>query len=128
MIFISLSDTVTIILCFTEVIYSAAFYSTNINIYNGDNSGLTDVPEDIPAQTVVVHQEYNEITFIRANNFQSLSTCTKLYLSSNRISEIQIEAFKGMIHLKYLFLSWNNIKVRTVRRKTISMWVVGYFC
>ena len=118
----------TILLCFTRVIYSAAFYSTNINIYNGDNSGLTDVPDDIPAQTVVVHLEYNEITFIRANSFQSLSTCTKLYLSSNRISEIQIEAFKGMMHLKYLFLSWNNIKVRTVRRKTISMWVVGYFC
>ena len=69
MIFISLSDTVTILLCFTRVIYSAAFYSTNINIYNGDNSGLTDVPDDIPSQTVVVHLEYNEITFMRANSF-----------------------------------------------------------
>ncbi len=73
------------------------------------NSGLTEVPHDIPAEALTVNLYGNSIILIPSEVFINLTQCTHLTLRVNQISIIERNAFRGMESLQYLDLYLNKI-------------------
>ena len=73
--------------------------------------GLTEVPDDIPAQAVGVWLYGNEISHIRDGAFRYLSGCRGLYLGENELTEVRAGMWEGLVSLEELFLQYNNIRV-----------------
>ena len=78
--------------------------------YRREQSGLTEVPWDIPDGTKRVFLRYNSIKKLKADTFSHLYQCTYLALDSNAITEIDDSAFRGLIKLDHLSLSINKIQ------------------
>ena len=76
--------------------------------------GLIEVPDDIPDAARLVNLNYNELTELPADAFNTLSQCRELHLSSNRISVIAPGAFNGLASLEELRLSRNNLSTLAV--------------
>ena len=74
-------------------------------------SGLTDVPSDIPSEAVEVHLHNNQITHLRNGGMSHLTTCAFLSFQTNLISTIDQDAFLGMSNLANLHLSYNRLTV-----------------
>ena len=72
--------------------------------------GLTEVPDDIPANSTVVSLYYNNIIAIPANNFFNLSRCINLVLGANQLSHIEPGTFNGLSSLEMLYLAFNKIE------------------
>ncbi len=72
-------------------------------------AGLTEVPDDIPAEAVRVELYKNQIEVIKGNSFSHLNRCEALGLASNKIHTIEIGAWNGLSSLKRLLLGGNEI-------------------
>ncbi len=72
---------------------------------------LTKVPHNIPARTTRIRLEYNKINHIFAGTFSNLSKCTHLFLPRNNIFVLEPGSFKGLLHLKEVFLYKNRLSV-----------------
>ncbi len=70
---------------------------------------LTQVPRDIPAESLSVCLKQNVITAIPDGVFSHLLRCQRLDLSYNHISSLRNLSFKGLVLLKYLDLGNNYV-------------------
>ena len=68
------------------------------------DSGLDEVPSDIPPEATEVYLQDNKITELKTGTFSHLMQCTKLYIYSNSITTIEGDAFSGM-ETTWLFIS-----------------------
>ena len=80
------------------------------NSYYKTNTGITEVPTDIPDRARDVYLTDNRIVTITTGAFSNLSLCTGLYLDHNEISEIRRGMFDGLVSLVKLSLTWNRIR------------------
>ncbi|KAK3536517.1 hypothetical protein QTP86_013841 [Hemibagrus guttatus] len=69
--------------------------------------GLMSVPRDIPADTLMIDLQNNDITEIKEDDFKKLSNLYALFLVNNQISKIHPKAFQNMQKLRLLYLSYN---------------------
>ncbi|XP_043939830.1 leucine-rich repeat-containing protein 3-like [Protopterus annectens] len=75
------------------------------------NKDLKEIPKDIPADTYVLHLEFNKITNIPDGAFKDLHWLRELYLSNNLIETISPGAFQDISDdLKLLDLSNNRLR------------------
>ena len=77
--------------------------------YFKTNLGITEVPTDIPTEAKYVYIHNNNISTIPSRVFAHLENCTELDLSYNRISEVNVGMFEGLVSLKRLLLMHNLI-------------------
>ena len=78
-------------------------------IFYRNDSGLTQVPSDIPSDALQVYLDHNSIVDIKTGVFSQLTNCTKLHLYFNTITSIEEDAFLGMIKLSEFFLYQNEL-------------------
>ncbi len=71
--------------------------------------GLTEVPQDIPADAFKVHLRFNKISVLPTGVFRNLSQCVQLDLNGNQIFFVHKDAFEGLDSLQYLDLDSNKI-------------------
>lgn len=71
--------------------------------------GLTEVPADIPADTVEMRLENNKITEIGAHAFQTASQLKRIDLSRNKLKNVSEAAFSANKKLTALILFDNNL-------------------
>lgn len=71
------------------------------------DQGLTKVPKNIPANTVLIDLQNNDITEIKEDDFKGLDHLYALFLLNNEISKVHPKAFRNMNKLKILHLSYN---------------------
>ncbi|XP_017305654.1 asporin [Ictalurus punctatus] len=69
--------------------------------------GLTSVPREIPADTLMIDLQNNDITEIKEDDFKKLTNLYALFLVNNQISKIHPKAFQNMGKLRLLYLSYN---------------------
>lgn len=72
--------------------------------------GLTQVPEEIPAETTLLDLQNNKITEIRENDFKYLKGLHALILVNNKLTVIHPKAFSSLNKLQRLYLSKNLLK------------------
>ncbi|XP_078468978.1 leucine-rich repeat and transmembrane domain-containing protein 2-like [Lampetra planeri] len=77
---------------------------------NCSSLGLSDVPGNLPADTVTLSLQGNDITEIRAGSFAGVEALRALDLSDNRIHSIDANAFGKLSKLSQLNLSRNRIR------------------
>ena len=71
--------------------------------------GLTDVPDNIPADATHVHLDLNFISEIKMNVFSHLNICVLLNLTNNEIHTIENGGFNGLNRTRYLILNDNKL-------------------
>uniref|UniRef100_A0A8C6P3I4 Slit homolog 1 protein n=1 Tax=Nothobranchius furzeri TaxID=105023 RepID=A0A8C6P3I4_NOTFU len=80
------------------------------NVVDCSNLKLTKLPEHIPASTVELRLNSNEITALEATGvFKNLSQLKKINLSNNKITEIEDGTFEGASSVNELHLTANQI-------------------
>ena len=84
-------------------------YRSDEQEYWKKGCGLTEVPEDIPAQARVVMLDWNAISHIRDGAFRHLTVCEGLYLRNNTLTEVRTGMWEGLSSLTKLSLSFNQI-------------------
>ena len=80
-----------------------------LNLYS-QNPKLTVVPVGLPTDITTLDLANNEISEIGAGNFTGLSSVNRLYLSKNRITHIDDNAFLPCAALTTLRLNENQLK------------------
>ena len=80
-----------------------------LNLYS-QNPKLTVVPAGLPTDITTLDLGSNEISEIGADNFTELSSVNRLYLSRNRITHIDDNAFLPCAALTALRLNENQLK------------------
>ncbi len=88
------------------------------NAYGQRRRNLTEVPSNIPAPSVLIDLEWNQITVIKTNSFLNNSVCEDLLLSYNKIHTIESGAWTGLSSLKVLRL-WNN-EISVIRHNSFT--------
>ena len=83
---------------------------TEDGIFIRTESGLTEVPTDIPSGAKQVALQDNRMTSIRKNTFSKLSECTRLSVNDNMLNEIAAGAFSGLMNLYVLDLYNNDLR------------------
>lgn len=68
---------------------------------------LISVPEKIPADTLMMDLQNNDITEIKEDDFKGLDKLYALFLINNKITKIHPKAFRSMERLQLLYLSYN---------------------
>ncbi|XP_073700179.1 asporin [Garra rufa] len=71
------------------------------------DQGLTKVPKEIPANTLLIDLQNNDVTEIKEDDFKDLDNLYALFLLNNQISKIHPKAFRNLDKLKILHLSYN---------------------
>lgn len=105
------------------VIHTAVAYhgcEVNVTYANCTNRNLTEIPETLPGNIIVLDLSENRITEIRDNAFVNQSNLEMLYLRKNYINIIQDDAFIGLESLKILSLAENNLKPMIYSEKMFS--------
>ena len=87
----------------------AAFYSSNLT-YNMAHKQLTQVPNDIPENSVYIYLQNNKISTIGDYTFIDNIDCEDLKLDHNKLEKITYKLWKGLYSLKWLDLSKNYIQ------------------
>ena len=82
---------------------------TNDGKFYRTESGLTDVPDNIPNDALQVDLGHNNITQLKQHAFAQLHQCTHLNLWWNSISGVETGSFDGLHNLRELFLSHNRL-------------------
>ena len=80
-------------------------------VFYRTDSGLVEVPSNIPAEATEVYLQDNKITELKTWAFSHLTECTKLDIHNNSITTIEGDAFSGIQQLGYLYLYHNKIKI-----------------
>ena len=100
-------------------------------------TGLRDIPQTFPMDTIVIDLTYNQITELREDSFQSLPNVESLRMSGNGISYVEDRAFGHTPMLMSLDLSMNPItlihdrafeglmKVRTITLTHNNLRMIG---
>ena len=83
---------------------------TEDGIFIRTESGLTEVPTDIPSSAKQIALQDNRITTIHKNSFIELSECTHLIVNDNMLNEIEVGAFYGLRNLYMLHLYNNDLR------------------
>ena len=83
-------------------------YNEENGWFHREGEKLTEVPDYIPEEALNVDLKHNEITILEANVFSHLSLCAYLDLDYNLISEIELNAFNGLVSLKTFNLRNNR--------------------
>ena len=73
-------------------------------MYWSIDSGLTEVPKDIPAQAKKVYLFENHLEEVNPGAFKHLSYCTELWMEGNQLKIISKEMWKRLVSLKFLHL------------------------
>ncbi|XP_028853211.1 asporin [Denticeps clupeoides] len=73
------------------------------------DKALSQVPDNIPADTVMLDLQNNYIPEIKENDFKDLENLYALFLPNNEISQIHPRAFRSMNKLRLLYLSYNML-------------------
>lgn len=92
------------------LIYSC--HSQNVRLpgsYHKVDSGLDQIPSDIPADTINVHLEINLIADIGPGAFSHLNQCESLKLSDNKLTKVRKHMWQGLVKLRRFFLKYNLI-------------------
>ncbi|XP_040850583.1 leucine-rich repeat and transmembrane domain-containing protein 1 [Ochotona curzoniae] len=71
--------------------------------------GLAEIPTDLPATTLWLNLQDNQIHQIPAFAFQSVPQLTTLNLANNSLSHLSPAAFQGLPHLQVLNLTQNSL-------------------
>ena len=71
--------------------------------------GLTNLPDDIPEDTVEVDLTHNRIEILPPNAFSHFLVCLELRLGFNKIWSIENQTFNGLDRLKVLHLNKNHL-------------------
>ncbi|KAK2143861.1 hypothetical protein LSH36_806g00011 [Paralvinella palmiformis] len=74
------------------------------------NTSLTEIPDNIPANTDQLHFKGNRIRILRRGSFTRLSSLNTLSLTHCQIEIIEPNAFSGLGSLAYLDLQFNGIR------------------
>ncbi|XP_078572441.1 uncharacterized protein LOC144859562 [Branchiostoma floridae x Branchiostoma japonicum] len=69
--------------------------------------GITDIPKNVPADTVYLVVEYTNISVIPTGVFNNLHKLTGLLLDGNQLTSIESGAFEGLTNMSLLSLSSN---------------------
>ena len=78
-------------------------------VFYRTDSGLVEVPSDIPPEATEIYLEDNRITELKTGTFSNFTQCTKLYIHHNSVTTIEENAFSGMGQLRTLYLHYNEI-------------------
>ena len=72
---------------------------------------LTEIPQSSPTFHMIqlYHLNFNRVRRIEDEAFTNMSSLKELQLSHNAINVIKPLAFKGLLHLLYLYLDYNCI-------------------
>ena len=108
MIFIFAVVVVVCSLC-CVLLNEAAFYPSNLT-YDMARNKLTQVPRDIPKESVNIFLQKNKISTIVDYTFIDNIDCEDLKLDYNKLEKITYKMLKGLYSLKWLDLSKNYIK------------------
>ena len=86
----------------------AVFNPSNLT-YKMAHKQLTQVPTDIPSESVNIYLQNNRISTITDYAFIENEDCKDLKLNDNKLENIKYKMFKGLRSLKWLDLSENHI-------------------
>ncbi|KAM9375477.1 leucine-rich repeat-containing protein 17-like [Pholidichthys leucotaenia] len=73
------------------------------------NRGLTEVPLNIPEETVHIDLSHNSINHLKVREFQGIKSLRILNLSTNSMERIDTGSLFGLLHLRELDLSNNSL-------------------
>ena len=96
---------------FAGCLLSIVVHLTRCTVMSRREQGLTDVPDDIPANVTILYLSDNKISTLRQNSFEHLSECRHLHLHRNLISHVEDGAFNGLGNLRKLNLQENLLLV-----------------
>ncbi len=96
---------------FTAILCSFLHGTSEYEMCNRNNQGLTSVPTDIPHTVTHLHLKNNEITSIGSLDFFNLDELRELALTDNPISSFENDALWQNTKLVHLFL--NNTALTT---------------
>ena len=99
------------VVCVQHVTCCDDRYDSDTQMYVKQDCGLTEVPEDIPAQVRMVVLGLNDINHIRDGAFRHLTVCTELYLYWNALTEVRAGMWEGLSSLTKLILYSNQISM-----------------
>ena len=71
--------------------------------------GLRRIPTDIPHDVLQVKIYGNPLTTLRAQSFNKLPECTKIFLGFNEISDIEAHSFSGLTSVQQVYLNDNKL-------------------
>ncbi|CAD5214215.1 unnamed protein product [Bursaphelenchus okinawaensis] len=83
----------------------------NGGIVNCVNKGLTQIPKDIPSNTVRLDLQENQITKVQRNDLAYLKHLKILQLMDNNITTIEANVFDELRNLERLRLNRNLLQV-----------------
>ena len=86
--------------------------------YTRKYARLTSVPSDIPSDATQVDISSNELSELESNVFRGIPLCLDLHLGYNLIAQIDDDAFAGLSLLEVLNLNYNRLT--TIRTNTFS--------
>ena len=70
---------------------------------------FTDIPEDVPNNTVILLLNQNQLIHLKKRNFIKFGNLKILDLSYNNLTQIDQNAFEGLTRLEVLNLSYSNV-------------------
>uniref|UniRef100_A0A8D2D412 Leucine-rich repeat and transmembrane domain-containing protein 1 n=1 Tax=Sciurus vulgaris TaxID=55149 RepID=A0A8D2D412_SCIVU len=79
------------------------------NFVDCRHRGLTEIPPDLPPQTLTLLLQDNQIRQLPAHVFRSVPRLVTLNLSNNSLSHLAPEVFHGLRHLQVLNLTHNSL-------------------
>ena len=100
------------ILFVTVVSFLESVFGTNEyvgGVFYRTDSGLVEVPSDIPQEAVEVYLVENRITDLRTGTFSNLTRCHTLDIQNNAIATIEGDTFTGMTRIRTLNLHLNQL-------------------
>ena len=99
--------TYTFILCLFVFLNSNQV--SDASIYDKRNRNLMEIPGDIPANTLELNLQANQISSVVYGQINHLTHLTTLRLSNNDISMLEVNALNGLSSLHYLYLNGNEL-------------------
>ncbi|KAM9525022.1 asporin [Salvelinus alpinus] len=81
----------------------------SLRVVQCSDLGLLSVPENIPADTLMIDLQNNDITEVKEDDFKGINKIYALFLVNNKISKIHPKAFRNMDRLQLLYLSYNQL-------------------
>lgn len=90
----------------------SCFCSSQTKIIYCAKMGLNAIPDAISSDALELNLNGNpfQVAVLQKSNFTGLRNLEKLYMSECGIEWIQMEAFRELVHLKWLDLSGNRIR------------------